>query len=410
MAGITGIIAEYNPFHNGHAYQIEQARLLTGCDFLVVVMSGDYVQRGAPAVFDKYTRARMALACGADLVLELPVACSCASAEFFASGAVSLLDGLGCVDFLCFGSESGNLQSLMEPARILAKESPVFQEALRRGLSLGLSFPAARKEAFRACASNPDILDLPNNILGIEYLKALLQRESIIKPVTIKREGQGYHDTLLDSGFASASGIRRFLKQEEAPLSALPALKESLPDPVMEVLKDTLAHTLPVWEEDFSMLLRYELLRQSASDLTRYADISPDLGRRLKNCADKFSSFSEFVALVKTKDVTYTRITRALFHILLNLTGEDTRNSVAMPYARILGFRKDHSRILGLLKENSRIPIIPKAADYKTYLTPDLQPLFEKDLFAANLYETIAAAKQKRAFLHDLKRSPVILS
>lgn len=410
MAGITGIIAEYNPFHNGHAYQIEQARLLTGCDFLVVVMSGDYVQRGAPAVFDKYTRARMALACGADLVLELPVACSCASAEFFASGAVSLLDGLGCVDFLCFGSESGDLQSLMEPARILAKESPVFQEALRRGLSLGLSFPAARKEAFRACASNPDILDLPNNILGIEYLKALLQRESIIKPVTIKREGQGYHDTLLDSGFASASGIRRFLKQEEAPLSALPALKESLPDPVMEVLKDTLAHTLPVWEEDFSMLLRYELLRQSASDLTRYADISPDLGRRLKNCADKFSSFSEFVALVKTKDVTYTRITRALFHILLNLTGEDTRNSVAMPYARILGFRKDHSRILGLLKENSRIPIIPKAADYKTYLTPDLQPLFEKDLFAANLYETIAAAKQKRAFLHDLKRSPVILS
>lgn len=410
MAGITGIIAEYNPFHNGHAYQLEQARLLTGCDFLVVVMSGDYVQRGAPAVFDKYTRARMALACGADLVLELPVACSCASAEFFASGAVSLLDGLGCVDFLCFGSESGDLQSLMEPARILAKESPVFQEALRRGLSLGLSFPAARKEAFRACASNPDILDLPNNILGIEYLKALLQRESSIKPVTIKREGQGYHDTLLDSGFASASGIRRFLKQEEAPLSALPALKESLPDPVMEVLKDTLAHTLPVWEEDFSMLLRYELLRQSASDLTRYADISPDLGRRLKNCADKFSSFSEFVALVKTKDVTYTRITRALFHILLNLTGEDTRNSVAMPYARILGFRKDHSRILGLLKENSRIPIIPKAADYKTYLTPDLQPLFEKDLFAANLYETIAAAKQKRAFLHDLKRSPVILS
>ena len=410
MAGITGIIAEYNPFHNGHAYQIEQARLLTGCDFLVVVMSGDYVQRGAPAVFDKYTRTRMALACGADLVLELPVACSCASAEFFASGAVSLLDGLGCVDFLCFGSESGDLQSLMEPARILAKESPVFQEALRRGLSLGLSFPAARKEAFRACASNPDILDLPNNILGIEYLKALLQRESIIKPVTIKREGQGYHDTLLDSGFASASGIRRFLKQEEAPLSALPALKESLPDPVMEVLTDTLAHTLPVWEEDFSMLLRYELLRQSASDLTRYADISPDLGRRLKNCADKFSSFSEFVALVKTKDVTYTRITRALFHILLNLTGEDTRNSVSMPYARILGFRKDHSRILGLLKENSRIPIIPKAADYKTYLTPDLQPLFEKDLFAANLYETIAAAKQKRAFLHDLKRSPVILS
>lgn len=410
MAGITGIIAEYNPFHNGHAYQIEQARLLTGCDFLVVIMSGDYVQRGAPAVFDKYTRTRMALACGADLVLELPVACSCASAEFFASGAVSLLDGLGCVDFLCFGSESGDLQSLMEPARILAKESPVFQEALRRGLSLGLSFPAARKEAFRACASNPDILDLPNNILGIEYLKALLQRESSIKPVTIKRKGQGYHDTLLDSGFASASGIRRFLKQEEAPLSALPALKESLPDPVMEVLKDTLAHTLPVWEEDFSMLLRYELLRQSASDLTRYADISPDLGRRLKNCADKFSSFSEFVALVKTKDVTYTRITRALFHILLNLTGEDTRNSVAMPYARILGFRKDHSRILGLLKENSRIPIIPKAADYKTYLTPDLQPLFEKDLFAANLYETIAAAKQKRAFLHDLKRSPVILS
>ncbi|MGN0400613.1 MAG: nucleotidyltransferase [Blautia sp.] len=409
MAVITGIIAEYNPFHKGHAYQIEKARSLTGCDYIVIVMSGDYVQRGAPAVFDKYARTRMALSCGADLVLELPAACACASAEFFASGAVALLNGLRCVDYLCFGSESGDLQSLMKPARLLARESADFQQSLQRGLRSGLSFPAARKEAFRACSTDPDILDFPNNILGIEYLKALIQKESTIKPVVVKREGQGYHDTLLDSGFASASGIRRFLKQENDSSAALSALEESVPKPVMKILRDTLCGSTPVWEEDFSILVRYELLRQSASDLTRYADVSPDLGRRLKNCADKFSSYTEFVSLVKTKDVTYTRITRALFHILLNLTDEDIRKAVSMPYARILGFRKDRSRLLGIIKENSSIPVFPKAADYRNRLTPDMQLLFEKDIFAANLYENIAADKQKRALLHDLKRSPVIL-
>ena len=217
MALVTGIIAEYNPFHNGHAYQIQKARELTGCDFVVVVMSGDFVQRGAPALFDKYTRTKMALLGGADLVLELPVWASSASAEFFAAGAVSVLEGIGCTDFLCFGAEDEKLSKMQKAVELLANENTEFQKQLRDVLKTGLSFPAARKQALSGFLTEEEssILDKPNNILGIEYLKALKAKNSSIEPVIVKREGQGYHGQELSHGFASASGIRSALKTWE---------------------------------------------------------------------------------------------------------------------------------------------------------------------------------------------------
>lgn len=234
---VVGIVAEYNPFHNGHRYHIEEARKCTGADFVVVVMSGDFVQRGEPAVIDKYHRTEMALSQGADLVLELPAAFACASAEYFATGAVSLLHALGCVDTLCFGSECGHLDLLEEIADLFIQEPSEYKEYLKTALKSGYSFPAARDEALKEyfaedlvkTAQIASVLSAPNNILGIEYIKALKVLGSSIRPVTITRMGQGYHETTFSDSFCSATALRRLL---ETPNTAPGCMQSQVPEAV----------------------------------------------------------------------------------------------------------------------------------------------------------------------------------
>ena len=217
---IVGIIAEYNPFHKGHEFHIEKAKKITGADAAIIIMSGDYVQRGIPSIMPKHLRTQMALACGADVVLELPVCYATGSAEYFATGAVSLLEALGCVDYLCFGSECGEIKILQQIADVLCKETELYKVLLQKHLKNGNAFPAARKLAFieylgknKSLSCIPEqisaILDSPNNILAIEYLKALSFLNSSIEPVTITREGAGYHDQTLGGLFSSASALRQ---------------------------------------------------------------------------------------------------------------------------------------------------------------------------------------------------------
>ena len=218
----AGIIAEYNPFHTGHEYQINYIKEKLRTDYVVIAMSGDFVQRGTPALFSKYVRAEMALRSGADLVLELPVSISSASAELFARGGVQLLDGLGVTDILCFGSECGDTDALMELAKILAEEPEAFQDALRRNLKNGMTFPKARSMALSAVFPESEkyqqLLSSPNNILGIEYCKAILRENSSISPVSIKREGNDYHEnTLSENHFPSASAIRNAILDFNVP-------------------------------------------------------------------------------------------------------------------------------------------------------------------------------------------------
>ena len=406
MSLVTGIIAEYNPFHNGHAYQIQKARELTGCDFVVVVMSGDFVQRGAPAVFDKYMRTKMALLGGADLVLELPIWASCASAEFFASGAVSILEGIGCTDFLCFGAEDERLSSMRKIANLLTDENAEFQMQLRKALKEGDSFPVARKKAFQSFLSEEEksILDKPNNILGIEYLKALKVQKSMINPVIVKREGQGYHSQELLKGFASASGIREALKADKELLMA----KKVMPEEIVDCFMQAVSQNQMVWEDDFSLILQYCLLRQENSfELSCYSDVSNDLAMRMLKNRNQFESYSGFIQTLKTKEMTYTRISRALLHILLEMTLDGTKVFLEHPYTRILGFRKESQELLGILKAKKEIPVLTKLANYQKELERIECKLLEKDLFASNLYESVAARKQKRGFINELQRSPI---
>lgn len=423
---ITGIIAEYNPFHKGHAYHLAQARALTGADYLVVVQSGDFVQRGEPSLTDKYCRAHMALAEGADLVLELPVAYACASAETFAFGAMSLLDGLGSVHALCFGSECGDLSLLSSYAQVLAREPETYRGLLKTFLRQGYSFPLARSMALEAylahsgaSLSGKNVLSQPNNILGIEYLKALELLDSPIRPWTLGRKGSAYHDLSLSRELASASAIRRAIARE-----GFSAVSHQLPPGAGRVLKAYFEQKGPLDWDDFSALLHYRLLSLSQEDFTAYTDVSPDLAARIRRLLPQFQSSSSFASLLKTRQLTHTRITRALCHLLLMDRKEDSqrRKELGYPvYAKILGFRRESRPLLGLLKQSARIPIVSRASHGQELInaTPSFGPglfppqellaLFRQDVFAAHVYESVVTNRFGTPFCHEYTRKMLII-
>ncbi len=401
---ITGIIAEYNPFHNGHGYQLAKARELTGADYLIVVMSGDFVQRGTPAILEKHVRARFALEHGADLVLELPVRFSTASAMDFASGAVEVLDALQAVSFLCFGSESGNLEQLSQAAEILEREPEAYRNTLQAALRQGLSFPAARQRAFGVCLEgleNPchgkgpsrpaqlakisgqkdngiaGLLESPNNILGIEYLRALGRLNSPIRPVTLARTSDNYHSPQLEHQFASATAIRRALAGTHPERIA-----GFVPEDVLGTLLEAARNSALLWEDDFSLPLKYQLLQCSPETLAGFLDVPRPLANRICRHLDGFTGFGQFAELLKTRETTRTRINRALLHILLQLDREPR----PLSYLRILGFRKNSAPLLTYLKERSRLPLISRL----TTLPADA---IREDLFASNLYHSTLACK-----------------
>ena len=250
---IVGITAEYNPFHQGHAWHLAQARRLTGADRAIVVMSGNYVQRGAPAMFDKYLRARAALLHGADLVLELPPDVATGSAEYFASGAVRLLLQTGIVTDLCFGSECNDLKALQKPAQILSEEPADYRAYLQEALRQGKAYPEARAQALQQYDPSlpPALLASPNDLLGIEYLKALHRHKSGIRVLTVPREGASYHDRRMDrQTAASASGIRQALIRSRGHFT--PEILAQLPSPALYRPQEG---RIPVTEDAFSLLL-----------------------------------------------------------------------------------------------------------------------------------------------------------
>ena len=398
---ITGLITEYNPFHNGHKYHIEQARELTGADAIIVVMSGNFVQRGTPAILPKHMRAKAALQAGASLVLELPVCYATGSAEYFAHGAVSLLDQLGCVDSICFGSECGDITLLQEVSRVICNEPPTYQESLQAYLKSGDSFPLARQKALKTYFSSEmydSILSEPNNILGLEYLKALQRIGSPMKPYTIPRISSGYHDTCLQDQFSSATAIRNQIASGD-----LSVLRNQIPDEFLEDLMYAYETRFPVFPNDFSLLLKYRLLSETKDSLLQYADVSEELANRILNRRNQFMNFEQFSTLLKTKEMTHTRINRALIHILLNIKKLDY---TGIHYARVLGFHMEHLALLTMLKKHTRIPIISKlAADIEL---DDLgRRMLDSDIYASDLYESIITDKFHTKFINEYEQQIV---
>ena len=384
---IVGLITEYNPFHAGHLYHMQRARELTGADYCVVLMSGSFVQRGEPAIFDKYRRTKAALLAGADLVLEMPVAFSTPSAHAFAAYGVALLSAIG-VDAGVFGSECGQIEFLKQAASALNHESAEFQERLRKGLKAGLTYPQARAKALEMEDTWASVLTSPNNILGIEYLRAAEDLHSPMEFYTISRKGSGYHeDTLADANFPSASAIRGIIRNS---LSKDKDLLDILASHLPAVTHPAYTGAVPVFVDDFSELLNAAVLQMQAT--FSIADLSPELAARLAKPPYFPLSFEERIQALKTRQLTYTRVSRALLHLVLGMREEDIsrwKDEGYALYARILGFRRQSSPLLSCLHKKSSIPLITKMADAAQNLSPSALALLEQEVYASHLYQTV---------------------
>ncbi|WP_026494808.1 nucleotidyltransferase [Butyrivibrio sp. WCD3002] len=397
---VLGIIAEYNPFHNGHEYAIRALKEKTASDYVVVVMSGDYTQRGCPAIFDKMLRTKMALSCGADLVLELPVYYSTGSAEYFAGGAVSVLNGLGCVDFLGFGSETDNLLGMSKAAELLANEPLELSDKIKEYVKSGMSYAAARARALSEITGlDTDSFSAPNDILGTEYIKALILQGSSIKPVSIKREGAGYHDTDAEGTLSSAESIRKLLEgsdilENDNGQSVLSVISQNVPEDVFSIIKNHLTNNEKaiMTVDDLSCFLHYKLLLHKNSGYTAFADVSSDLSDKIAANLKDYKQISAFIIKLKSKDIAYTRISRALLHILLDIKAENLSEYAGdktefTSYARILGLNKNASPLLKKIQECSRIPVISRLSDSVKVLDDMQLRLLNETLLASNIYD-----------------------
>lgn len=384
---VTGLITEYNPFHNGHLFHLKKAKETTGADYTAVVMSGSFVQRGAPAVFDKYSRARAALLSGADLVFEMPAPFSTASAREFASYAVALFTALGAVDSICFGSECGEIEPILHTARLLNEESEPFKKRLQDFLKEGKTFPEARSAALAEEGEEAaKLLSTPNNILGVEYCQAVLRQRSPLSCFTIRREGKGYHDPSLDGVLGSALAVRQALQSG----TDVQALRFLLPDPSF----DSVCRSIPVFLDDFSGLLNYRLLTEQEPE--RYAEIRPELAARIKKLAPGFASFDQRIKELKSRQLTYTGVSRGLIHLILGIEQRQMdlfKEAGFAPYARILGFRKSAAPLLRRIKENSSIPVISKLAGAEKRLDPAGAAMLACEIQSSHLYQNVRCEK-----------------
>lgn len=433
---VVGLITEYNPFHNGHKYHIEKSREITGADYVIAVMSGNYVQRGAPAIADKYARCMMALNNGADLVFELPVCYATGSAQYFALGAVALLNRLGIVDYLCFGSECGDIETLEKAAGLFLNSPESYQNLLYSFIKEGYSYPSARAKAAGQAffqdtngknGSMLKALSEPNNILGIEYIRALMQINSSIKPVTIKRHMAGYHDVSINTdapdmadgrqktAISSATAIRAVLESMNAP-DSLTVIKSSVPEWVYDFLSNNYLSTYPVTMDDFSGIIKYKLLSESRDELVQYLDLSPDMAERIKNTeisgSIPESTATQLARKIKSKNITLTRINRALIHVLLNIKSEEFRDYMEngiVYYARILGMKKDASALIRKIKIHGSIPVITKVADASRQLDSIGMKMLNQDILSAHIYNQIVYEKFGTVIPNEYKHGICIL-
>ena len=422
----AAVIAEYNPFHNGHSFQFRQIQNETNADYIIAIMSPDFVQRGEPAIFDKYSRTRAALLCGTDLVLELPVIFATGSAEAFARGAVSILNSLGVVDELCFGCENPDHSLFQTVSAILAEEPPRYKAILQAHLSAGCSWPKARELALMDLLASTEnntpgygshglsaFLRQPNNILALEYCKALRQLHSSIHPCPLQREGSEYNSTELNSSgkdnyYCSAGALRK------AILSSLAWQEYSyyIPQQLHELYKNLLSH--PVFPDDLKPYLTNSFLLLAEDSLSSDSLMKRDaLSRRMERlryeCIGK--SWDGTVELLKTKQITASAVRRRLLHQILRIQPLAPADFWEHPYVRILGFRRSSAPLLHAIKKNSSLSVLTKNADAAKALHnyPEQMELLNADIKASHFYQAVLAEKYGTRFRSEYEKTPVII-
>ena len=387
MNGVLGIVSEYNPFHNGHLLHLQDSKKLTHTDFTIAVMSGNFVQRGDTSIVDKWTKTEMALKAGIDLVVELPTLYAISSAENFAEGAIKILNSLGIVDYVSFGSEIGEISPLNDVAQVLYKEPKEFSTLIARQLRSGLSYPKARELAiqmyFGSSQKYTEILENPNNILGIEYLKALKKYKSPIRPITLKRKYSDYNSADVKSGIASATAIRTMLQNNKnihyvVPFETYELLEEKKKN-------EQIITSLSV----FSKEIIYTLRKMTLSEIASLPDVSEGLENKIKSAVNTSNTLEDLISKIKSKRYTQTRIQRILLYALLNISAKDMNMSrKQMPYIRVLGFNKHGKKIISAIANNNpKLQIIVSVKKFMENNTDKhLHTMMSKDIFATNVY------------------------
>jgi len=406
----VGVVVEYNPLHNGHLFHLTESKKATGASGVVAVMSGHFLQRGEPAMADKWARTEMALRAGCDLVLELPVAYSAQPAQWFAYGAVAVLEATGIVDSLCFGSESGRLESLLATAELLAEEREPFTSLLTEKIKLGLPYPAAFTAAAEAylieigMREHAFALSQPNHTLGLHYVMALLKIRSRIRPFTVRREKSEYGQTdITDARIASATALRQALLGDSGSLDLLEAY---VPASTLEVLRrETDAGRAPIRWESFARPLFHELYRREAADLAEVAEVTEGLEHRIRDALTELPEWSVEALLqaVKTKRYTRTKLQRTLLRILLGhrkelLTPE--RLAAGVDYVRVLGFTEKGRGLLREMRGKAKAPVVTSAAKFDS-------PYLVMDARASAVYSLAFRDGDPSAALRDYTRPPI---
>ena len=414
---VLGIVAEYNPFHNGHLYHLRTSKALIGADCVVAVMSGNFTQRGEPAVFDKWARTQMALLCGVDLVIELPAPYAMGSAEYFAYGAVKLLDSLGAVSVLSFGSESGQLESLKQIASIILEEPQYYKAALKEYLCVGNSFPAARQKALSAYLkarqekdSLSDALNSPNNILAVEYLKALMRLDSKITPQTISRIGNDYRSAELTGEISSATSIRELLATTDWN-TAKELLTPSMPLSCLDIIEHEMELGRgPVFPSDFASTILSKLRSMSVDEISALPYMEEGLENRIRVAAEKAGTYDELLDQICTRRYPITRIQRILFSLLIGLTNDsfEAFNGAGGPaYIRILGFNNTGRSLLSAIKGETKLPVITKTADFKNSALANVPEMLSLEARATDQYVLACKSPSMRISGSEFTRTSI---
>lgn len=403
MSKILAIVSEYNPFHNGHLYHLQKSKKLLNPDYSICIMSGNFCERGEASIIDKWSKTEIALKCGFDLVIELPVVYSISSAENFAEGSLKLLDAFDNVT-LSFGSECGSLNTLDSIANVLYDEPNEFKTILAHELSKGISYPKARENALLIYLNDvrkySNVLSNPNNILGIEYLKAIKRLKSKVIPFTIKRIDEGYNSLKIKDRLASGTAIRELIRNNKD-------VKKLMPSPSYNILlkninNEQIINDISVFEKE----IIYTLRKMSIQEIANLQDVTEGLENAIKQAADSCNNLEDLIDSIKTKRYTRSRIQRILLYSILNITKKDIQNSYkAKPYIRVLGVSRNGKLLLSRISDNkSKNPVITSVKKFiDNNSNKILKNMLEKDILASNIY-TLGYKYESRANLDYTKK------
>lgn len=398
-----GIVVEYNPLHNGHVYHAQQARMATGADVIIAVMSGNFLQRGEPAFVDKWTRTKMALASGVDIVFELPYRFATANAPVFAQGAIELLDAAGCSAF-CFGSEDGKIEPFQNSLQLIERHADEYDAAVKDAVAKGVSYPMALNKAYKTIQASHSAdpvadLSMPNNILGFHYMDAGRSTGSSMEALTIKRMGAGYHDETLDQKIASATGIRKSFFNSESLDDVSAFLPQSTKNLLLEWQSERKG--FGNWES-FYPFLRFVILRDGPARIRTIADVTEGIENLVFRAAQTQNSFQSFMDAVKSKRYTWTRIQRMLTHILTGFTKEMRADMERPTYLRLLGMTNEGRSYLSERKKTLSLPLISKVAAFSN-------PSLDLDITASDIYAQVLGKESAPSKIGlDYKTAPIM--